>query len=471
MSFYKRKDGEEQPYWPLGSLKIRLPFLHYRIEKAEFFQGLVLFTAGLSMVEIMTSFMGISFSAAVTITVINQLLMLLPSSMGVPFVSGFITALIPLIVVFLQGYETGTEAVHAIIAVQIVLALIYFIFAFGGVGEKVVVKLPNSLKAGILIGAGIAAIMTELEPGGRMSETPIAITVGAILCLFTMFSMFFKKVTKSHNWVKNIANYGILPAILVAIVVGVLVGEYNVPAIEWGITPLAFQEVWAITPFVIGLPSIEMFIQAIPIAIMAYIIAYGDIIVGDQLMKRAEKARPDEKINYSFSNLHKITALRNLLNAFIAPHPGMSGPIFTAGTASVAERYTYGKKAMDSIYSGANTMLIAFTAGILILPIVSFFTPFLPIALSLTLILTGYLCITIGMKQVSNESEMGVAGLMAIILALYGAAPALISGFVLYFLIEKTSLLGEKDQGKEEEPEPAESNTSTVINKVSEESN
>lgn len=467
MSFYKRQDGEEQPHWAVGSMKIRIPFLHYRIEKAEFFQGLVLFTAGLSMVEIMTSFMGISFSAAVTITVINQLLMLLPSSMGVPFVSGFITALIPLIVVFLQGYETGTEAVHAIIAVQIVLALIYFVFAFSGIGEKVVAKLPNSLKAGILIGAGIAAIMTELEPGGRMSVTPIAITVGAILCLFTMFSMYFKKVTKQHNWIKNIANYGILPAILVAIVVGVLVGEYEMPTIEWGITPLAFQEVWAITPFVIGFPSIDMFIAAIPIAIMAYIIAYGDIIVGDQLIKRAEKARPDEKITYSFSNLHKITALRNLLNALIAPHPGMSGPIFTAGTASVAERYTYGKKAMDSIYSGSNTMLIAFTVGILILPIVSFFTPFLPIALSLTLILTGYLCITIGMKQVKTESEMGVAGLMAIILALYGAAPALISGFVLYFLIQKTSLLG--DRKKSDEEKVAESTTKPIITKVSEE--
>ncbi|CAM4336543.1 solute carrier family 23 protein [Lacicoccus alkaliphilus] len=467
MSFYKRKNGEEQPYWPLGSMKIRLPFLHYRIEKAEFFQGLVLFTAGLSMVEIMTSFMGISFSAAVTITVINQLLMLLPSSMGVPFVSGFITALIPLIVVFLQGYETGTEAVHAIIAVQIVLALIYFLFAFSGIGEKVVAKLPSSLKAGILIGAGIAAIMTELEPGGRMSVTPIAITVGAVLCLFIMFSMSFKKVSKNHSWAKKIANYGILPAILVAIVVGVAVGEYELPTIEWGLTPLAFQEVWAITPFVIGLPSIEMFIQAIPIAIMAYIIAYGDIIVGDQLMKRAKKARPDEKITYSFSNLHKFTALRNLLNAFIAPHPGMSGPIFTAGTASVAERYTYGKKAMDSIYSGANTMLIAFTVGILLLPIVSFFAPFLPIALSLTLILTGYLCITIGMKQVSTESEMGVAGLMAIILALYGAAPALISGFVLYFLIEKTSLLGDKKESKEERD--VESSTQPIVTKISEE--
>ena len=451
----KRKDGEEQPYWPLGSFKIRLPFIHYRLEKAELIQGLVLFTAGLSMIEIMTSFMGISYEAALTITILNQFLMLLPSSMGVPFVAGFITALIPLIIVFLQGYPPGPEAVQAVIAVQMVLAFIFLIFGISGIGEKVVKNLPASLKAGILIGAGIAAIMTEIEPGGRLSETPVAITVGAIFCLFIMFSMYFRRLSRKSNFMRKIASYGILPAILLAIGVGVAVGEYNFPAIEWGITPLALQEVWAISPFVIGFPSLEMFINAIPIAIMAYVIAYGDIVVGEQVINRAKEMRPDEKIEYNFSMLHKVTFARNLLNSLFAPHPGMAGPIFTAGTASVAERYTYGKKSMQSIFSGTNSLLIAFSVGIMLLPLVSFFRPFLPIALSITLILTGYLCITIGMQQVKKEAEMGVAGLMAIILALYGAAPALGAGIVLYFAIQKSRLF-EKDDEDVAETEPAE---------------
>jgi len=446
--FKKRKDGEEQPYWPLGALKIRLPFIHYRLERAELIQGLVLFTAGLSMIEVMTSFMGISYEAALTTTILNQFLMLLPSTMGVPFVSGFITALIPLIIVFLQGYSPGPEAIQAVIAVQLVLAFIFLIFGMSGLGEKVVKKLPNSLKAGILTGAGIAAIMTEIEPGGRLSETPVTITVGAVLCLFIMFSMYFKKISKKSRIMQKIASYGIIPAIFAAIVVGLMVGEYSFPAIEWGITPLAIQEVWQMTPFVLGMPSLEMFISAVPIAIMAYVIAYGDVIVGDQLIKRAQKERPDEKIEYSFGDLHKLTFVRNLLNAFFAPHPGMAGPIFTAGTAAVAERYTYGKKSMNSIFSGTNSMLIAFSIGIMLLPLVSFFRPFLPIALSLTLILTGYLCITIGMQQLKKESEMGVAGIMAITLAVYGAATALATGFVLYFIIQKTSLF-EKDTEKE----------------------
>lgn len=30
MQLIKREHGKEQPYWPLGPFKIRLPFIHYR---------------------------------------------------------------------------------------------------------------------------------------------------------------------------------------------------------------------------------------------------------------------------------------------------------------------------------------------------------------------------------------------------------------------------------------------------------
>ncbi|WP_408011319.1 solute carrier family 23 protein [Pseudalkalibacillus sp. A8] len=451
MSIFKRKTGEEQPYWPVGSYKMRLPILHYKLETPELIQGMVLFTAGLSMIEIMTNVMGISYEAALTITILNQFLMLIPSTFGVPFVAGFITALIPIILVFLGGYDPGPEAIQAVIAVQLVLSLIFLIFGITGLGERIVTNLPASLKGGILIGAGIAAIMTEIEPGGRLSESPVAIIVGGILCLFTMFSMYFKKISQKSRIIQFIASYGIMPSIIIAIIVGWSIGEYPAPQIEWGITKPSFEAVWEISPFVIGFPGIEMFITAVPTAILAYVIAYGDIVVGDKIVQRANESRKDEKIKYSLSHVHTLTFLRNLLNGLFAPHPGMAGPIFTAGTASVAERYTFGRKAMDSIYSGTNTMLIAFSVGIFILPLVTFFRPFLPLALSITLILTGYLCITIGMQQIKTEAEMGVAGVMAIVLAVYGAAPALITGIVLYFTIQRKSLKKEKFVEREEE--------------------
>ena len=40
MSIFKRADGAEQPFWPCGPFKIRLPFVHYRWETAEMLQAL-----------------------------------------------------------------------------------------------------------------------------------------------------------------------------------------------------------------------------------------------------------------------------------------------------------------------------------------------------------------------------------------------------------------------------------------------
>ena len=73
---------------------------------------------------------------------------------------------------------------------------------------------------------------------------------------------------------------------------------------------------------------------------------------------------------------------------------------------------------------------------------VSFFQPVLPIALSLTLLLTGYICLMVGLEQLENNTERGIAGTMGVVLAVYGAGWGLATGAVLYFLIERTKLLG-----------------------------
>lgn len=446
MSLYKRKAGEEQPFWPIGKYKLRLPLVHYRLETPELIQGVVIFTIGLSMIEIMTSVVGMSYAAALTVTIFTQFLMLLPSTLGVPFVSGFITPLLPIMIVFLGGYEPGPEAIQALIAVQMAVAVIFLLLGVTGLGKLFVTRLPNSLKAGILIGAGIAAILGEIEEGGRILATPITLIIGGLLCIYTMFSISFKNLYEKNRVLKYIANYGIMPSIIIAIIIGWAVGEYPTPQIEWGITVPALGEMWNVTPFVVGFPTIEMFINAIPTAILAYIIAYGDIVVGNQLIERASRSRKDEKIDYDFNQVHVITSIRNFAHAFFCPHPGLAGPLFTAGTASVAERYTFGRKAMDSIFSGANSLLISLSLAIFILPLVTLFQPFLPVAFSITLILTGYLCITTGIQQIKTEAEIGVASVMAIVLAVHGAALGLAAGIVLYFLVQRSSMFKREDK-------------------------
>jgi hypothetical protein len=453
MSLYKRKDGEIQPYWRMGKFQIRLPLIHYRLEWPELLQGAIIFTIGLSMIEIMTSILGMSYEAALAVAVINQLLMLLPSTLGAPLVSGFITPLIPLLTVFLAGFEPGPDAVSALIAVQLVTAAIFLILGLTGLGKKIIVHMPNSIKAGVLIGAGIAAVMGEINQDGTLFQSPISMIIGGILCLYIMFSMHFKKLYRKNQFFKRIANLGIVPAILVAMFVGWLTQEYPSPAIEWGITIPNLGELWNVTIFGVGFPSLDMIIGAIPLGLLAYIIAYGDIIVGDNLIKRAQAYRPDEKVSYDLSQIHVVTAIRGFIHSFIAPHPGLAGPIFTAGTASVAERYTFGKKAMQSIYSGTNSLLLSMAIVIFILPLITLFQPFLPIALSITLLLTGYLCITVGVQSVKSEEEIGVAVLMAIVLALYGAAYGLLVGIILYVVIQYNGRRKKKEIAKDKENE------------------
>src|SRR5699024_10049777 len=140
--------------------------------------------------------------------------------------------------------------------------------------------------------------------------------------------------------------------------VGWLTQEYQAPTIEWRITVPNLGEICNETTIGFGYTGWDLIIEAIPISHLDYIIDYRAMIVGDNLMKRAQAARPDEKINYDLSQIHVLTAIRGFLHSFFAPHPGLAGPIFTAGTASVAERYTFGKKAMQSIFSGTNSLLI-----------------------------------------------------------------------------------------------------------------
>ena len=60
----------------------------------------------------------------------------------------------------------------------------------------------------------------------------------------------------------------------------------------------------------------------------------------------------------------------------------------------------------------------------------------MPIALSITLLLTGYLCILVGIQQLNSDTDKGIAGVIAVVLVQYGAAIALAVGIVLYFAIQ-----------------------------------
>ncbi|AKX57226.1 solute carrier family 23 protein [Thiopseudomonas alkaliphila] len=441
MQLYQRKHGEEQPYWKAGPFKVRLPFVHYRWETAEMFQALIMFVVSLGMIPLLEKYLGLPYDVALAYVVVCGIGFMLPALLGTPYVPGWVTPGIPVVLLFLGNYEPGPEAIQALFALQFLVFIIFLVLGVTRLGSALVRFIPNSMKSGIIIGAGIAALMGEISTGGRLANTPISLVIGSLVCLYLMFSVSFRGLTDRFPFAKKIVNYGMVPGMLIAIFIGIAVGEYKMPDIQFGITSPNFKEMWNYLPFTVGFPDAKVFMLAIPTAIISYVIAFGDIIVGQSLMQRADELRSDEKIENNIDRVHLVTAIRNALHAFFAPYPGLAGPIWTAIAATMAERYKHGRHAMESIYSGAGTFWISGSIALFLLPLVTFFQPVLPIALSLTLLLTGYICLMVGFEQLTNNTERGIAGTMGVVLAVYGAGWGLATGAVLYILVERTHLL------------------------------
>lgn len=454
----KRNHGDEHPYWPAGPFKIRLPIIHYRWELAETIQGMVMFVVGMAMIPLLQKYLGLPYDVALAYVVVCGIGFMLPNLLGVPFVPGWITPAIPVVLLFVGQFEPGPEAIKSLVALQLMVTAVFLFMGVTRLGSKLINTIPDSIKAGILLGAGIAAITGEISEGGRAYNTPISLGIGGLVTAFVLFSLSFRDWVEEHRWAKTIAGYGMVPGMLIAMAIGWGVGEYKLPEVEMGISTPNFTAIWDYLPFSIGMPGIDLMIAAIPTAIIAYIIAFGDIIVGQSLLSRVDHLRPDEKIEVNVDRVHLITGLRNLMHSFFAPYPGLAGPLFTGVMATIAERYRYGRGAMDTIYSGAGVFWIVGFIALFMLPLITLFKPVLPIALSITLLITGYLCVAVAVEQIDNATSMGVAGLMGVVLAVHGAAWGLGTGLVLYFLIEYRA----KKNVKPEEPIHVEENATVV---------
>ena len=440
MTLYTRKDGDEHPYWPAGPFKIRLPLVHYRIELPEAIQALIMFVVSLGMIPLLQQYLGMPYEAALAGCVICGIGFMLPALLGVPLVPGWITPAIPVVLMYLGAFQPGPEAVSAMIALQLIVCLVFVVFGVTGLGEKLVNRIPISLKSGIIIGAGIAALMGELQAGGRIPTTPISILAGSVIALYIMFSLSFKDTMRRYPLAKRIGDFGMVPAMLVAMVIGWSVGEYPLPDVQWGITQPDFAALAQYSLLSVSLPPVSVFLLAIPTALIAYVIAFGDIIVGNTLTERVDDIRTDEVVDDSVTRIHLVTAIRNAMHAVLAPWPGLAGPLWTPVHATVAERYGRDRTAMQSIFSGAGTFWIFGFLALFILPLVTTFRPVLPIALSLTLVLTGYICVMVGIEQLTSSTERGVAGIVAVTLAMpdpNATVYAVGVGILLYFLLER----------------------------------
>ncbi|MFZ5944528.1 MAG: hypothetical protein ACOYVD_10480 [Bacillota bacterium] len=433
-----REHGKEHPYVQLGIFKVRLPFIHYKWEWPEFWQGLILVAVALGAIPVLQETLGVPFELAVAMVALNGLLYILHPTFGDPVFPGWITPAIPLVLAFAGGFEPGMDRIHAIIALQLSMAVVFTFMGITGLAKKIVNLVPVSMRAGIILGAGIAAVVGVIKPGGRMQGQEITILVGAVICYIVLFSWRFQVAKSKSTFLMQLAKYGMLPGMIVAAIIGPLFGEIPIPAVEMGFVPFGniIQVISGYTIFgAPGFPPFEYFIKALPLVFAAYIIAFGDFVLAEVVTKDADTVRQDEVIDFNANRSNIISGIRNLIMGCFAPYGPLCGPLWAGGTIAVAERYKHGRKSMDTIFGGAGTFVIAMAIAGFLMPIITLVKPVLPAALSLTLIVQGFACAYIAMEMVQGKEERGVAGIMALFLAFRGAAWGLAAGVILHLVI------------------------------------
>ncbi|WP_442486223.1 hypothetical protein [Fusobacterium necrophorum] len=439
MQIFKRELGSEQPSWKLGVFRVRLPFVHYRFESSEALQAILMCATCLGAIPILTSVLGIPFELAWSMVIINGLLYNTHALLGDPVVPGWITPSIPLTVAYLTQFEMGPLRIQALIALQLLVAFTFLFMGITGLAGKLMRIVPDSIKSGILLGAGFAAIIGEFAvEKGRFNLYPFSIAIGTLLSYFLLFSERFKEMRKNHALVNLFGKYGMLPAIFASIIIAPLCKELPFPNIEVGsfIKIPEFSNILRqVSVFGVGFPNIDLFVKAIPMAIMVYIIAFGDFVTSGALLKEADRVRTDEKIDFNSNRSNLISGIRNLIQGILIPYVPLCGPLWAAVSAAVFERYKEGREGMDSVYSGVGTFRWMTFICVSIVPIVSLVQPTLPVALSLTLLVQGFVCTRLAMTICKDHIDMGIAGVMAAVIAVKGAAWGLGVGIILFLLL------------------------------------
>lgn len=440
--------GQASPHWKMGPFDVRLPFVHYRMEWPDFAQGLFMCVVDLGAIPLMTEALGMPYEAALAVVMLNGLLYLTHHILGDPVVPGWITPAIPLLTVSIQTFPEGEQRIWALISFQLMLGIFSLTLGITGWASKVVRLIPSGLRSGIVLGAGIAAIISVFQEGGRFHSFPITITIAVAVAFFLMYSRGFQALRqKAAGW-RFLASLGILPAIFVAVFVAPLAGEAPWPDVEWGFSKPDFITLWSeYTVFGVGLPPAHMFLTAIPTVLAAYIVVFGDVLQANAVLKEADHVRTDEAVVYSPSRAHLLFGGRNMLMSIIGPDVAMCGPLWAAMHVVIVERYKQGKRAMRTIFGGAGSFRWGTNVGLLLLPITSFVEPILPVGLALTLIIQGFVSVRVGIMESKNQKDLGIAGVTAGVLATQGAAWGFAAGIIMVLVVYGKDMFKDERDG------------------------
>lgn len=431
----------ELPGWRWGPFTFRLPFYHTKLYWQEALQGLFVAAAtGLALVPLMMEFFGLSFAEAIAVSMIHTILIASAVIVfGEPYAPGWVTPALPLVLAYVLGsYDEPLLRWQAMTALSLNFSLLLIVLGVSGLGKKFVIWLPDTLKAGIILGAAIAALKRVfIDDADRfLLQQPIAITLACTVCLIFSFSIPMQKLKEKYKLFARIGALGLLPGFIIAALVGPLVGEvtYN---IQWGILVPPVGDAWQqISPFVIGWPSFEMFLQGIPLAFITYVILFGDMVTGNEVIRDGLTKRDDEHIDINPTRTHLSAGIRNGLMAVLAPFFPTQGAMWTGVQVIIVQRWKQGAHAMNSLHSGlASYYMMGVPVMFFLLPLLTGLQPLLGVALSLTLVLTGFACAYVAMSIPKSNTARGTVVLIGAALAFFEPWVGLTFGVIATILM------------------------------------
>jgi hypothetical protein len=431
--------GEVQPGIKWGPFTLRIPFIHMQFSLADMLQGIAVSGAtALALVPYFVALLGLSFEEAVTMALFHSLLISFSWCLfGDPYAPGWLTPAIPFVVALITAPAYIGDHVsqfQVMTALSLNFAAILIVLGITGLGAKLIKVVPNVFKGGIILGAAIAAFLRVTKDGdvaNVFSSAPIAGTLGVAICLVFAFSKPLHALAINKKWVAKILGFGLLPGFFIAGAVGYFTGEFTYN-IRWEILDLSASTVslWQkVSPFAIGWPPIETFITSFPLALITYILFFGDLVTGNEMIEQAQPLRPDEKLDINNSRAHMATGIRNTLMAIVAPFFATQGVLWTGIQVILLKRWSGGRKEVDSLYDSISSFYVFGIPILLIfMPVVTLLQPMLPVALAVTLILTAFACATLALSLVNDATERGAMLITAMAFSVFDPWIGLLTG-------------------------------------------
>jgi hypothetical protein len=409
------------------------------LEWRELIQGTVVSgTTGLAFVPLLQSAFGLEFGEAVTCGMIHSILLCTSFLFfRIPLAPGWITPVLPLVLAFVLGsYTEPSERFQAMTALSLNFVALTVFLGVTGLGQRLFTWMPRALKGGIVIGAAIAAFKRVFADDiATFNQAPIATSSALIICFLLVFSRPLLRYRQRFPALDMIASLGLLPGLVAAGLLGGLMGEFEFN-IQWGFFVPEFSGLWEkASPFLIGWPRLEMYLKAMPLAVIAYTMLFADIVTGDEIIKSARQSRPDDPVHLRLTTLHHSVAVRNFIMAITAPFFSSQGVLWAGVQVVVVQRWRQGKKQMASLMGGIGSYYVGAPLVFFLLPVLTLLTPLMNIALAMTLALTGYACAYVAMALPKSPAERGAVLITGMSLVLFEPWLGLLIGVAVTVLL------------------------------------